>query len=216
MRIKKITKGEVLPTWDLNVPIHEHYITKNGCVSHNSSTLAMMNEMYEPMQDIAVVRKTVSGEFPFINKYLIDDLTKKGLYNDELLMEIKYKNSVQNVDFLKYTNDIEWITHIKNLYKTIWEMPQKQTILLASDRQRFIDQAQSMNLYWADPTLKKLTSALVSGWRNGLKTGVYYTKTKTKISADKSLGLGVITSQSTKAVVNKQEDGDFYCDSCSV
>lgn len=215
MKIKKITKAGVKPTWDLNIPIEEHYITKNGCVSHNSSTLAMQNEMYEPMQDIAVVRKTISGEFPFINKYLIKDLEAKGILCDELIQEIKFKNSVQNVLFEKYTDDSEWIKHIRLKYKTIWEMSQRLMISLAADRQRFIDQAQSMNLYWGDPTLKKLMSALIDGWKLGLKTGVYYTKSKPKIQADKSLGFGTNMNTPTKPQETSSSQDDFFCEGCS-
>lgn len=180
----------------------------------SSSTLAMQNEMYEPMQDIAVIRKTISGEFPFINKYLVKDIEAKGILYEELLTEIKFKNSVQNVLFEKYTNDTEWIANIRAKYKTIWETSQRTLISLAADRQRFIDQAQSMNLYWADPTLKKLMSALIDGWKLGLKTGVYYTKTKPKIQADKSLGFGTNMNTPVKPKETESDD-DFFCGGCS-
>lgn len=175
----------------------------------SSSTLAMNNEMYEPLQDLAVVRKTISGAFPIINNHLVRDLENKGIFSEKLMLEIKNAKTLNDVRFERYTDDVEWVNRTRNIYKTIWELPQKTLINLAADRQRFIDQSQSMNLYWADPTLSKLANALIYGWQQGLKTGVYYTKTKTKITADKSLGLDSATAE------DKPEDSPFECMGCS-
>lgn len=175
----------------------------------SSATLAMMYEMFEPAQDLAMLRQTISGTFPVINEYLVKELEAKGIYSENLMLEIKNSKSLADVNFYKYTDDTEWVAKIRGIYKTIWEIPQKTLINLAGGRQRFIDQAQSMNLYWAEPTLSKLTNALLHGWKSGLKTGVYYTKTKTKIEADKSLGLD-------QSLLNtKPANSSFDCFGCS-
>lgn len=173
-----------------------------------SANLAMMYEMTEPNQDLVVVRKTISGAFPIINKYLVKDLETKGIFSDMIMNEIKTTNSLNEIDFTKYTDDSAWVDNLRKLYKTVWEIPQKSLIKLAAGRQRFIDQSQSMNLYWADPTLSKLVNALVYGWQSELKTGVYYTKTKTKIKADKTLGI-------EKSDYDKPSDSPFDCMGCS-
>jgi len=176
----------------------------------STAALANVNEMFEPIQDLALIRKTISGSFPMLNKHMVRDLEEKGILCDDIILEIKNVKSLNEVNLGRYTDDTNWINDFKFLYKTIWELPQKTMINLSADRQRFIDQSQSFNLYWDNPTLSKLVNALIYGWQQGLKTGVYYTKTKPKISADKSLGLQKVSVED-----NKPEDSPFDCLGCS-
>lgn len=172
-----------------------------------SASLASVNEMFEPIQDLAMVRETVAGSFAMLNKHMIKDLEEKGIFSDKLMLEIKSSKSLKEINLEKYTEDLEWINNFRNLYKTVWEISQKKLIELSAIRQRFTDQSQSLNLYWEEPTLSKITNAMIYGWQQGLKTGVYYTKTRTKLEADKKLGIQLETE--------KPKDSLFDCLGCS-
>jgi ribonucleoside-diphosphate reductase alpha chain len=174
----------------------------------NVSIIMGCNESFEPFQDLLFTRQTVSGEYVVFNKYLVSELTKLGVWNDDIRSQIILSGSIQNINFgLPY--DIE--TALKAKYKTIWEIKQKDLIDMAADRQIFCDQSQSMNLYWNDGDLNKIINALTYGWERGLKTGVYYTKVKPKIQADKKLAIKDITRE-----VKKPENSEFECFGCSV
>lgn len=177
MKIKKITKQEGLkPTWDIHVPGVEEYLMSNGCVSHNTAQILGNFESFEPAQSNAFSRRTSSGEFQMINEYLVRDLIKLGMWNDDMRNKIvKHKGSVQEITELS--------EHVRNVYKTVWEIGPDILVEYASDRQPFIDQTQSMNLYFANPTTNNMTRILFKGFKSNLKTAVYYTRTKNIVGA---------------------------------
>lgn len=129
------------------------------------------NESIEAYTSNVYVRRVLSGEFQIINQHLLKDLTEMGLWNDDLKNEIIANNgSIQAVS--KIPNDI------KKLYRTVWEISQKAIMDMAADRGAYIDQSQSLNIHLADTNFGKLTSMHFHGWRIGLKTGMYYLRTK--------------------------------------
>ena len=127
-------------------------------------------ESFEPITSNAFVRNTLSGSFPVINNYLVQDLKKLNLWTKSIKTKIISENgSIQNI--------LEIPENTRNLYKTVWEIPQKILIDLSADRGPFICQSQSLNLYMKNPDQNKLYSALFYGWKRGLKTGMYYLRT---------------------------------------
>lgn len=175
-----------------------------------SASILSINECFDPYQEIAMVRQTISGNMIVMNKYFVKELEEKGLWNDEIRNEVFRMDSIQNIDFK--SDDEEWEKDFKIRYRTIWEIPQKSLIEMASDRQKFIDQSQSMNLYWKDNTTKKLSNALYYGWKLGLKTGVYYTKVPTDNSSKKDLSR---KQEKNITTTEKPEDSPFECFGCS-
>lgn len=124
-------------------------------------------ESFEPMPSNIYSRKTSAGTFILINKYLVDDLKKINLWNNDIKNEIiSNRGSILNISNIP--------DNLKNIYKTIWEIKQRYVIDHSVARGPYVDQSQSMNLYMAQPTFDKLTAALFYGWKNGLKTGCYY------------------------------------------
>ncbi|KAL0134317.1 hypothetical protein PUN28_001250 [Cardiocondyla obscurior] len=129
------------------------------------------NESIEAYTSNIYVRRVLSGEFVIVNPHLLRDLTAKGLWDEDMQNEILANfGSVQNID--RIPDDL------KVLYKTVWEIPQKVILEMAADRGAFIDQSQSLNIHIGDPTTEKLTSMHFYGWKSGLKTGMYYLRTK--------------------------------------
>jgi ribonucleotide reductase alpha subunit len=201
MKIKKITKGDIAPTWDINVPIHNHYITKNGCVSHNSAILLGVFESFEPVTSNLFTRRVGQGEFLVVNKHLVNELNDINLWNTEMIDKIiKNKGSVQNI--LEIPEDIRY------RYKDVWEISQKVLLDLAIIRNKYVDQSQSLNVYHADAKYNKIASALMYAWKGGLKTGVYYTRTKSKLETNTKLATNQIT-------ITKKPDSQFECFGCS-
>jgi ribonucleoside-diphosphate reductase alpha chain len=145
------------------------------------------NEAFEPFTTNLYSRRTLSGEFVMINKHLVADLLKLGLWNDTIKNKLIMENgSVQNIP--------EIPTEMKEVYKTVWEMSQKRVLQMAANRSVFIDQSQSLNLFVDNATKPKLLAAHLFGWKLGLKTGMYYLRTRAAVDAIK--GLGVDTSSS--------------------
>ena len=131
------------------------------------------NECFEPYTTNIYLRRTLAGEFVVVNKHLVDDLKKVGLWSKEMKdIMVKAGGSIQNI--------VDIPDAIKDLYKTVWEISQKCIIDMAADRGRFIDQSQSMNLFVESPTLSKLSSMHMYAWKSGLKTGMYYLRSKAK------------------------------------
>ncbi len=131
------------------------------------------NECFEPYTTNIYLRRTLAGEFVVVNKHLVEDLKKVGLWSKEMKdLMVKAGGSIQNI--------VDIPDAIKNLYKTVWEISQKCIIDMAADRGRFIDQSQSMNLFVESPTLSKLSSMHMYAWKSGLKTGMYYLRSKAK------------------------------------
>ena len=169
--------------WDL---LREE-IQKNGV--RNSLLVAPMptastaqilgnNECFEPYTSNIYTRRVLSGEFIIVNKHLLRDLVKLGIWDDRLKNKLMSSNgSIQNID--------EIPENIKNLYKTAWEISQKVLLDMAADRGAFIDQSQSLNIFMENANFAKLTSMHFYGWKAGLKTGMYYLRTKSATDAIK-------------------------------
>lgn len=189
-----ISKGEfqfdmwnVKPTdrWEWDVLREE--ILKHGV--YNSLLLAPMptastsqilgnNECFEPYTSNIYTRRVLSGEFIVVNKHLLRDLVKLNLWNSEIKNKIVAANgSVQEI--------AEIPEQIKEVYKTVWEIKQRAVIDMAADRGAFIDQSQSLNLFIQDPNFAKLSSMHFYAWKKGLKTGMYYLRTKAATDAIK-------------------------------
>ena len=167
----------------------------------STSQILGNNECFEPITSNIYTRRTIAGDFIVINKYLVKELMKIGLWNVDMKNLIIANNgSVQNIDVIP---DI-----IKSLYKTVWEIKQKSIIDQAIERGPYVCQTQSMNLFFEEPTPTVLTSALFHGWKNGLKTGCYYIRNKPKAQAQQ-----FTIDPSSKSGGNK--DGDGGCEMCS-
>ena len=144
----------------------------------STSQILGNNECFEPYTSNIYTRRVLSGEFIVVNKHLLEDLVKLGLWNEELKQEImKANGSIQHIDFIPQD--------IKDLYKTVWELSMKDIIDMARHRGYFIDQSQSLNLFMEGATMAKLTSMHFYAWKSGLKTGMYYLRTKSAVDAIK-------------------------------
>ena len=141
-----------------------------------ASTAQIMgnNEAFEPYTTNLYLRRTLAGEFVMINKHLVKDLIKIDKWNKDIKDKIIYdKGSVQNLDIPD---------RLKEIYRTAWEIPTRSIIDMAADRGPYIDQSQSMNLFVENPTTAKLSSMHMYAWKKGLKTGMYYLRTRAKAS----------------------------------
>ena len=144
----------------------------------STSQILGNNECFEPYTSNIYSRRVLSGEFVIVNKHLLKDLVKLGIWNDGLKNKIIAANgSVQNIK--------EIPDNIKALYKTVWEISQKVIINMAADRGAYICQSQSMNLFVQDANFAKLSSMHFYAWKAGLKTGMYYLRTKAAADAIK-------------------------------
>ncbi len=144
----------------------------------STSQILGNNECFEPFTSNIYTRRTLSGEFVVVNKYLLKDLVKRKLWNENLKNKIIAGNgSVQNIE--------EIPQDIKELYKTVWEIKQKAVIDMAADRGAYICQSQSLNLFVENANFGKLTSMHFYAWKKGLKTGMYYLRTKAASDAIK-------------------------------
>jgi ribonucleotide reductase alpha subunit len=154
-------------------------------------------ESIEPLTSNVFKRQTLAGEFIVINKYLMNDLTELNLWNAEMENYIKLSNgSIQNIQGIP--------DDIKNLYRTVWEISQQHIIDLAADRQAFVDQSQSMNLFIEDLTFSKFNSMHFYSWNKGLKTGCYYLRTRPAVQAQKFTVQVQPSSQSVQAQSSSQ------------
>lgn len=213
----------VTPTsrWEWNVLKEE--VVKHGV--RNSLLLAPMptastaqilgnNECFEPYTSNIYTRRVLSGEFIIVNKHLLKDLVKEGLWNKDMRQKIMVANgSVQNIN--------EVPQRLKDLYKTAWEISQKAIIEQAADRGAYICQSQSLNIFMENANFGKLTSMHFYGWEKGLKTGMYYLRTKAatdaiKFTIDKS-AIAEPTAQSieeAQAAVACSIDNPDDCEMC--
>ncbi len=142
----------------------------------STSQILGNNECFEPYTSNIYVRRVLSGEFVVVNKHLLKDLVELNMWNDEMKNRILANNgSVQGIDGIP--------AHIKEIYKTVWEIKQRNVIDMAADRGAFICQSQSLNLFVDAPTTSKLTSMHFYAWKSGLKTGMYYLRTKAATQA---------------------------------
>jgi ribonucleoside-diphosphate reductase alpha chain len=144
----------------------------------STSQILGNNECFEPFTSNLYTRRVLSGDFMIVNKYLVEELVKIGLWTAEIRSQIMAENgSVSNIK--------EIPADIREIFKTVWEIPQKTLIQMSRDRAPFICQSQSLNLFLAEPTYSKITSMHMFAWKQGLKTGCYYLRTKAASSAQK-------------------------------
>merc|ERR1711896_126900 len=166
------------------------------------------NESFEPYTQNLYVRRVLSGEFVQVNRHLLRDLIERGLWTDEMRMQlIAHNGSVQHLDVP---------ADVKELYKTVWEIKQRIVLDMAADRGAYIDQSQSLNIHMIDATTAKLSSMHFHGWQLGLKTGMYYLRTKAAVDAIKftvevdkvksSIAAAGTSSTTSTAVAKTNED----------
>lgn len=177
----------VTPTdrWDwqsLKADVRKHGIRNSLLLAPmptaSTSQILGNNECFEPYTSNIYTRRVLSGEFTIVNKHLLKDLVKLGLWNDNMKSKIIATNgSVQNIP--------EIPQDLKEIYKTVWEIKQRAIIDMAADRGAYIDQSQSLNIFISDPNYAKLTSMHFYAWKKGLKTGMYYLRSKSAADAIK-------------------------------
>jgi len=168
----------------------------------STSQILGNNECFEPITSNMYTRRTIAGDFIIINKYLVKDLMKLGMWDISMKNNIIANNgSIQSISIIP--------KNIRNLYKTVWEIKQKVLIDQAIDRGPFVCQTQSMNLFFEEPSQGVLTSALFHGWKNGLKTGSYYIRSKPKAQAQQ------FTIEPSTVNTQKTEDNYEPCEMCS-
>ena len=156
------------------------------------------NECFEPYTSNLYTRRVLSGEFIIVNRHLLKDLVKAGLWNRDMRLKIMSANgSIQNIS--------EIPQDIKDLYKTAWEISQKTILELAADRGAYICQSQSLNVFMENANFAKLTSMHFYGWEKGLKTGMYYLRTKAATDAIKFTVDQAISSE-PEALVSEDSD----------
>jgi len=169
--------------WDvLKEEVKEHGVRNSLLLAPmptaSTSQILGNNECFEPYTSNIYVRRTLSGEFQVVNKHLLKDLVALNIWNDGIKNQLIASNgSIQNID--------EIPQNIKDLYKTAWEISQKTIIEMASDRGAYICQSQSMNVFMENPNFGKISSMHFYGWKSGLKTGMYYLRTKAAVDAIK-------------------------------
>lgn len=162
-------------------------------------------ESFEPQNSNMFMRSTLSGDFPVINSFLINDLIELGLWNEDMKKRIINNNgSVQKIDSIPQ--------NIKDVYKTIWEVSQKTLIDMSVDRSYFVDQTQSLNIYMEKPTISKLSSCHFHSWKRGCKTGMYYLRSKSASQAQK---FTVDKSIQEEQILQCSIDNKDACEACS-
>jgi ribonucleoside-diphosphate reductase alpha chain len=166
------------PRWDwtaLRAKISQHGVRNSLLLAPmpTASTAQILgnNECFEPYTSNLYTRRVLAGEFAIVNKHLLKDLLERGLWTDEIRNQIiAHNGSVQDIP--------EIPADLKDLYKTCWEMKMRTLIDMAADRGAFIDQSQSFNVFMTEPNYAKLSSMHFYGWKKGLKTGMYYLRTR--------------------------------------
>jgi ribonucleoside-diphosphate reductase alpha subunit len=172
------------------------------------------NECFEPYTSNIYTRRVLSGEFIIVNKHLLKDLVKEGLWNKEMRQKLMVSNgSVQNIP--------EIPTRLKELYKTAWEISQKAIIEQAADRGAYICQSQSLNIFMENANFGKLTSMHFYGWKKGLKTGMYYLRTKAatdaiKFTVDKNINVETTTNTSVNDTIVRSIEEEQAAIACSL
>ncbi len=166
----------------------------------STSQILGFNECFEPFTSNIYLRRTLAGEFVMVNKYLMNELEELDLWSDEVKNGIiKNNGSVQNIEAIP--------KHLKDKYKIVWEIPMKHLIDMSADRGAFICQSQSLNLWMKDPDYQRLTSMHFYSWKKGLKTGIYYLRTKAKAAPQQ------FTIEPDKKPVEEEEEECLMCGS---
>jgi ribonucleoside-diphosphate reductase alpha chain len=191
----------------------------------STSQILGNNECFEPFTSNIYVRRVLSGEFVVVNKYLLKDLVKLGLWDEEMKNNlVRASGSVQPIPNIPQ--------HIKELYKTAWEIKQRSILDMSADRGAFICQSQSLNIFLEEPNFGKLTSMHFYAWKKGLKTGMYYLRTRaasapvqftlgkqaeaqleavTEVVAEKELNYVQYAEDHTKPVAPRDSRSDMQC-----
>ena len=170
----------------------------------SSARVIGSNEAFEAFTSNLYVRRVTGGEFAMVNKHLVKDLESEGLWNRDILSElIKNDGSVQNIPVISQ--------EMKDRYKTVWEISQKSLIEMSADRAPFIDQSQSLNIFFSTPTVGKLTTSHTLAWKLGLKTGQYYLRSESVDNKAKHLAIDMTKQK----VVEKPTESQFECVGCS-
>lgn len=173
----------------------------------STSQILGNNECFEPYTSNVYNRRVLSGEFVVVNKHLLKDLTELGLWDSTMKNKLIVENgSVQNIP--------EVPDDLKKLYKTVWEIKQKNIVDMAADRGAFICQSQSLNLFMAEPNMAKLTSMHFHAWKSGLKTGMYYLRTKAAADAIKFTVESVQSAEEKQADISCSLDNPEDCLAC--
>jgi len=166
----------------------------------STSQILGFNECFEPFTSNIYLRRTLAGEFVMVNKYLMNELEELDLWTDEVKNGIiKNNGSVQNIEAIP--------KHLKDKYKIVWEIPMKHLIDMSADRGAFICQSQSLNLWMKDPDYQRLTSMHFYSWKKGLKTGIYYLRTKAKAAPQQ------FTIEPDKKPIEEDEEECLMCGS---
>jgi len=237
-----VGEGNLFWDWEkLKEDVKEHGVCNSLFTAQmpvaSSAKITGSFEMTEPAHSALFNRRVVGGEIMIVNKYLISDFEKIGVWSEDLKNEIIInEGSIQNVNFnnhidledKRYNFKVKRVEHLIQKYKTIWEISQKELIDMAADRAPFIDQSQSMNIYMANPTLSKITSSHFHSWEKGLKTLCYYVRTKAISTGAKHLAVDISKMEKSKPKVEipkvdfspmnlpeKPEDSQFDCFGCS-
>jgi ribonucleoside-diphosphate reductase alpha chain len=199
--------------WDVLKEEIKKYGVRNSLLmapmpTASTSQILGNNECIEPYTSNIYSRRTLSGEFAIVNKHLMRDLVKLGIWSDGIKNKLIAANgSVQEID--------EIPDNLKELYKTAWEISQKVIIELSADRGVYIDQSQSLNIFMENANFAKLTSMHFYGWKAGLKTGMYYLRTKAardaiKFTVDKAQ-LEEPTAKAVEVVSTEQRQAEIAC-----
>ena len=173
-----------------------------------ASTAQIMgnNEAFEPYTTNIYLRRTLAGEFVMVNKHLVKDLQKINKWSPDIKTEIvRHGGSVQTLDIPD---------NLKEIYRTVWEIPQKSLIDMAADRGAYIDQSQSLNIFMENPTLAKLSSMHLYGWKKGLKTGMYYLRTRAKAKAQQ-VTVPVAPKYTEEQILACSRENPESCEMCS-
>jgi ribonucleoside-diphosphate reductase alpha subunit len=165
----------------------------------STSQIQGNNECIEPFTKNIYVRATNAGDYYVVNKYLVAELMELGLWNSNMIDMIKHYESIQMID--------EIPDNIKLRYRTVWEISKKSLIDMAADRGSYVSQSQSFNQWLAEPSYKTLTTTLFYAWKKGLKTGMYYCRTKPKTEAIK-FGIDVNKTKELENKLNNSDDGN--------
>jgi ribonucleoside-diphosphate reductase alpha chain len=221
--------------WDsLKLEVSNHGVCNSLLTAQmpvaSSAKITGSFEMTEPAHSALFNRRVVGGEILIVNKYLINDFEKLGVWCEDLKNEIiMNEGSVQNINFnhyldpedKNYNKKVKRIEHLIPKYKTIWEISQRELIDMAADRAPFIDQSQSMNIYMSEPTLSKISSSHFHSWGKGLKTLCYYVRTKAISTGAKHLAVDITKVQQPKTIekptvdlTTKPTDTEFECFGC--
>ncbi|RXP54296.1 ribonucleoside-diphosphate reductase subunit alpha [Lutibacter sp. HS1-25] len=216
-----VSEDDLSGRWDWSSLRKE--VVKNGV--RNSLLVAPMptastsqilgnNEAFEPYTSNIYTRRVLSGEFIVVNKHLLEDLVELNLWNNEMKESIMRANgSIQHIDIIPQ--------ELKDLYKTVWEMSMKDIIDMSRQRGYFIDQSQSLNLFMQDANYAKLTSMHFYAWKSGLKTGMYYLRTKSAVNAiqftvskEKKIEDAPLTPEALKAMLIASQNNPDDCEMC--